>query len=248
MLRRVREPPRLERRALACRLRRQAGSRSLALGLRAQVGDAQRDLCLDRIVALGERRIARGKRLGAFGAQPVTLPLKLLEHRRSLCFGRRAALSTGRARLAGSALTAGDRGRRRGRRRKRHGHIGRDGELRVEQSGRVGRAGKGRAPDLTLLGDPWLVVEHGQDALLTPVGHGGEGRAHEAPPADSGPPTAYFDAGIVRQLEALYLEAGRCERRHVPPSPRRITDLTARCVRENTHRMGRCSWTRLPTA
>jgi hypothetical protein len=78
-----------------------------------------------------------------------------------------------------------------------------------------------------------LVVEHRQNALLTPAGNGGEGRSHEASSADAGPPTAYFDALIACQLEALDLEAGGRERRHVPPSPRRITHLTARCAQKN---------------
>jgi hypothetical protein len=44
-------------------LRRQAGGCALALGLGPEVGDAQADLGLDRVVSLGDSGIEGGPRL-----------------------------------------------------------------------------------------------------------------------------------------------------------------------------------------
>jgi hypothetical protein len=57
-------------------LRRQACRRSLALGLGAQLGDTQADLCLDHLVSLGDGGVACGERPAQLVAQPLALALR----------------------------------------------------------------------------------------------------------------------------------------------------------------------------
>src|SRR6185437_12598936 len=106
---------------------------------------------------------------------------------------------------------------------------------RLDKRRRIGRAWKNGQPGFALLGVPRLLVERGQDPLLAAVGHGGQGGAHEAPPANAEPSTANLEAGLVAEPEAFDLEAGWFERRHDPLFPASMRDITTHSGRDHAH-------------
>jgi hypothetical protein len=73
-------------------------------------------------------------------------------------------------------------------------------------------------PGLALLGDPRLVIEHGQQTLFTATGHSRQRGAHEASAANAEPATTHLKACVAGQLESFDLEAGGLKLGHDPPS------------------------------
>jgi hypothetical protein len=72
---------------LTCELRRLAGRCSLSLGLRAQVGDAKRDLGVDHVVSLGDDCLARCERLAKLETQPLAVAPHVIEFNEGLIAG-----------------------------------------------------------------------------------------------------------------------------------------------------------------
>jgi hypothetical protein len=107
----------------------------------------------------------------------------------------------------------------------------------LKQGCRIGRAGEGRVPGLALLGDPRLVIEHGQQTLFTAAGHGCQRGAHEASAADTEPSATHLKAGVAGQLESFDLEAGGFELGHDLPSPYPTRNHTTHVVWGNAPRV-----------